>query len=105
MILRRIGPLSVAKVSGVLYAIMGLLFGAIVSLISLVAASVRPGSDAGPFAALFGVGAIIWLPLFYGCIGFVASLVMAALYNAVAGMVGGIKLEVQTLSDQDSALR
>ena len=36
MVIRRVGPLSVAKVAGVLYALMGLIIGGCISLFSLV---------------------------------------------------------------------
>jgi hypothetical protein len=35
MVIRRIEPMSAAKVGGVLYALLGLLFGVIFSLLSL----------------------------------------------------------------------
>jgi hypothetical protein len=95
MTLRRIGPWSCAKVSGVLYAAAGLLIGIFFSLISLVAGSLAAaaGDDSGLFGALFGVGAIILLPIFYGAIGFVGGAIGAWLYNVVAGWVGGIEVE------------
>ena len=96
MVIRRVGPLSFAKVSGVLYALMGLLLGGIFSLVSIVGGAFAPqGSEAGMAGMLFGVGAIVILPVFYGVLGFVMSLIGAALYNVIAGWVGGIELEVQ----------
>jgi hypothetical protein len=44
---------------------------------------------------LFGVGAIIILPIFYGALTFVFALIGAALYNAVAGWVGGVEMDLQ----------
>ena len=35
MIIRRIGPMSIARLSGMLYAVMGLIFGGIISLVAL----------------------------------------------------------------------
>ena len=101
MILRRVGPLSVAKMSAALYAILGFVFGAFLSLISVVGGLVDSGQEGAPFARLFGIGAIIWLPLFYATIGFLGSLIMAALYNAIAGWVGGIRLELDAVPPQD----
>jgi hypothetical protein len=96
MIVRRVGPLSLAKVSGTLYALVGLLIGGIVSLISLVGGAVAQGDESnGMIGALFGVAAIILLPVGYGVLGFVTSLIGAAIYNAVAGMVGGVELDLQ----------
>ena len=43
---------------------------------------------------LFGAGAVVILPIVYGCIGFVGGLIMAPLYNLVAKVVGGIEVEL-----------
>lgn len=93
MVLRKVGPLSCAKISGVLYAALGLIFGFFFSVISLVAGSLG-GSDAGAFGALFGVGAIILAPIFYGVMGFVFGGISAWLYNIIAGFVGGIEVDL-----------
>ena len=96
MIVRRIGPLSLAKISGTLYALMGLLVGAIVSVISMVGGAMAPGDErSGMIGALFGAAAIIVLPVCYGVLGFVGSLIGAVIYNAIAGVVGGVEIDVQ----------
>ncbi len=95
MIVKRIGPLSFAKISGMLYGLMGLIFGAIISLFSVVGGAFAPAKDAGALGMLFGAAAIVILPIFYGILGFVMSLIGAALYNLVAGWVGGVELDVQ----------
>jgi hypothetical protein len=41
------------------------------------------------------VGAIIVLPIFYGVLGFIAFAIGAVLYNVLAGMVGGLRVEVE----------
>jgi hypothetical protein len=94
MVIKRFDPLSCAKIAGVLYAIFGLFFGAIVSLISVLGglASAKPPGFA--FGALFGVGAIILLPVIYGGMGFVFALLSALLYNGIAHLVGGIRMDV-----------
>ena len=94
MIVKRIGPLSVAKVSGALYALMGLVIGAVMSAISVVSGAMG-GSESGMMGLIFGAAAVILLPLLYGCIGFVMSLIGASLFNLAAGWVGGIELETQ----------
>jgi len=100
MIVKRVAPLSVAKVMGVLYAIGGLLVGALISVISIVGGAIGAGAGEGgnPFAMLFGAGAIIVLPIFYGVLGFIMTLIGAALYNFVASLVGGIEIEVEQVS-------
>ncbi|HSL84069.1 MAG TPA: hypothetical protein VLF66_14955, partial [Thermoanaerobaculia bacterium] len=46
------------------------------------------------FGLLFGVGAVVLLPIFYGLMGFLAGLLTAALYNLAARVVGGLELEL-----------
>ena len=95
MIVRRVGPLSFAKIMGLLYALMGLIFGACISLFSLVGSAFAPKDSFGGMSILFGTAAIIALPIFYGLLGFIASLIGAALYNLVASWVGGVELDIQ----------
>ena len=94
MTIKRIDPMSVAKISGVLYAVMGLIIGAFFALVSMMGAGfARTGLlGGGLFSMMFGVGAIILLPIFYGVIGFVGTLCMAAIYNGLAKVVGGVVL-------------
>jgi hypothetical protein len=96
MTINKLGVMSVGKVMGAVYGLMGLIFGAIVALVSLAGASIGTVEDASPmFGALFGVGAVIFLPLLYGCFGFIGGLLTAAIYNLVAGWCGGVEIETQ----------
>jgi len=94
MVIRRVGVLSFAKVTGLLYALLGFVIGACISLFSLVGSSFGPRGS-GAMGALFGAAAIIALPIFYGLLGFISSLIGAALYNLVAGWVGGVEFDTQ----------
>jgi len=97
MVITRVGPLSVAKIAGILYAILGLAIGALFSLIGLAGLAgglASENSETAVFSALFGVGAIIALPIFYGVIGFVMMLIMAALFNLGARLAGGVEVDV-----------
>jgi hypothetical protein len=93
MIIRRIEPMSAAKVGGALYAMLGLLVGCLFTLVSFTgfAASASMGS----MGALFGVGAIIILPIVYGIMGFIVMGISAFVYNIAAKMAGGIELQVE----------
>jgi hypothetical protein len=75
---------------------MGLLFGALVLLASLLGATWATLNVRGPAGARLGIGAgaIIVLPLLYGFLGFISGIITAALFNLVASMVGGIKIEL-----------
>ena len=93
----RIGVLSLAKMLAVVYAFLGLFFGGVISLFALMGAaagSAAGGDTGGVVAMLFGAGAVVILPIVYGCIGFVGGLIMAPLYNLVAKVVGGIEVEL-----------
>jgi len=94
MVIRHLGPLSLAKVGAVIYAIFGFLFGCLFALIAL-GGSAADASEMEGFGALFGGGAVVAFPIFYGCLGFVALLFTAWLYNLVAGVVGGVEVEIQ----------
>jgi hypothetical protein len=95
MIIRRVGPLSFAKLSGVLYAMIGLLVGGVFSMVAMAGGFASDDTAGRGIAAVMGVGAIIFFPILYGLMGFVATLVGAWLYNLVAGIVGGVELDVQ----------
>lgn len=93
MVIRRIGPLSAGKVAGVLYAGFGLIVGAIVSLVAMAGGFASEETGGAAFGAVFGVGAIILLPILYGCMGFLAALLGAWLYNLAASLAGGVEIE------------
>jgi hypothetical protein len=44
---------------------------------------------------MFGVGAIIILPILYGIFGALGGALTAVMYNVVAGMVGGLVVETE----------
>ena len=88
MVLHRIGPLSAAKVVAVLYAIFGLVMGALFSIAALFRAD-------GGYAPLWGVAAVVIFPVLYGVLGFLVTLIATWLYNVVAGALGGIELDLR----------
>jgi len=94
----RFDPVRTANIVAALYAVIvlvvGLLFAVPFALVALVAAQ-----DAGPDVVAGGVvGGILVLLIavvFYGGIGWVMTALVCALYNALAGRIGGIRVEVQ----------
>ena len=96
MVIKRVGALSLAKIAAVLYAGIGLLIGLVVALASLVWGSSFSGSGMPSFlGSVVGVGAIIILPICYGIIGFVGTLIAATIFNVAARITGGVEIEVQ----------
>ncbi len=88
MVIKRVEPVSAAKIAAVIYALMGLLlalvFWAIGSMAGGMMSSPLPLGGAG-------IAAVIILPIVYACVGFIATLIGAMIYNLAAGWVGGVE--------------
>ncbi|MCB1008384.1 MAG: hypothetical protein KDB94_05745 [Acidobacteria bacterium] len=99
MIVKRIEPMSLAKVMAMIYGGLGLIFGALFSLFAMVGSGLAAAAaEGGPvpsyFGVVFGLGAVIVLPLLYGFFGFLGGLIVSGLYNATSKFTGGVQLEV-----------
>jgi hypothetical protein len=96
MVLKSVGVLSAAKVFGALMALLGLIIGGIMALISAAGVAVNAQQDGPQLPAMFvGIGAVIFVPVFYGVVGFIMGAIYAALYNFIAGLAGGLELEFE----------
>jgi hypothetical protein len=95
MVLRNLGILSCGKMLGAVGAGIGLTLGGFVSLMSIVAAVLQNfKSTAGFQDALIVWGAFLFLPVFYGVIGFAMGIVGAFAYNLASSRLGGIELDL-----------
>jgi hypothetical protein len=92
-IIKSVGVLSVAKIMGMIYGCMGLIFAPMFLLIGLMGSAL--GQRNSPLAGIFGVGFAVLMPVFYGVLGFIAGLIGALLYNLFARWVGGFELEME----------
>lgn len=81
-VIKVIGVLSVAKIVGVIAALVGLVFGIPFAVVAYFT---------GPAWQLVTAVA---LPLLYGAVGFVGGALYAWLYNVVSGWVGGIEVDL-----------
>ena len=95
--IHRIGVLSLAEGLTALYALIGLIIGALMAFFSLIGAGLgqAAGAEGAWFGALFGVGALIIMPILYGVMGFLGGALTSSFYNICSGMVGGIEIEVR----------
>lgn len=82
---RRFGIVQTAKVAGALYTLLGVVLIPVV----LVVAMFSPKEHA------YGTGVAIALPILYGVSGFIFTAIGCAIYNFVAGFVGGIEVELE----------
>ena len=73
------------------------ILGAIVALLALLGIGLAAAGGDGDAVVgmIFGVGAIIFLPIFYGVLGFIGGAIMAIVYNVVAGFAGGLELALE----------
>jgi hypothetical protein len=97
MKIRSVGVLSVGKIFGAIYALLGLLIGLVFAAIAAMGGAIanKQGLPAGLPPAFFGVAAIFFVPIIYGIAGFIGGLIMAGLYNLAAGFVGGIEIDFE----------
>jgi hypothetical protein len=97
MVLKRLGVISVAKFAGLFYAGMGLLAGLFIAAVSSLAgmAGASMHDVPGWLGPIFGMGAIVLLPMLYGVLGFLFGAIVAGLYNTFSGLIGGIEVELE----------
>jgi hypothetical protein len=104
MMIRRVGLLSLVKALGILYALLVLIVRPLVAMVSLLGAA-GGAANSQPFDAfarlLFDVGSVIFLPIFYGLLGF--GLIGALLYNGIARLIRGIEIELEKTSTRTPA--
>jgi transmembrane protein DUF3566 len=104
MTIRRFSVFSVAKIQGLLAFVIGLIIGVIYGLIFIVfgaaIAAAMPHNDA---QALSGIGSVVGglvimivIPVLYGILGFVGGAIAALVYNLAAGVVGGVRFELES---------
>ena len=97
--IQRIGVMSLAKIWGLLFLLVGLLFGVLYGLvmcgIGIVAAV--SGEKEALILVVAGVAFMVLFPLMYGGMGFVMGALMAWLYNLVARRFGGLEIDIQTV--------
>lgn len=103
MTIRRFGVISVAKMYGFIMFIFGLIFGVLYGLILILfgAAMTAASSEGlntaagGVSSVVMGLGIMIGMPVIYGFLGFIMGAIGALIYNTLAGIVGGVKFELE----------
>jgi len=110
MTIRRFGVISVAKIYGLLTFVIGLIIGVIYGLVLILfgaaMSAIAPGREAtagGISTVVIGIIMMIAFPIFYGLLGFISGAIGALIYNAVAGIIGGIKLELEGVQQEYAA--
>ncbi len=95
--IRAIPAVPFAVMMGAVAAVIGLIVGIIFAIGSTAILSLVnvPGSeiDLTGFGLLFGLGAIIIMPIAGFIGGLIEGLIIAVIYNFLAPRIGGIKLQ------------
>lgn len=101
--IRKLGVLSVAK----LYAIMALIMSLLISIpygliimvfgVAMLGSGEKAGVAAGGSGIVIGLLVMIGLPIFYSICAFIGGAIGAFIYNLLAGLVGGIEIEVENI--------
>lgn len=97
MLLKRVGPASLAKFMGVFYGLTGLIIGAFITLGMVVGIGSRISDPETPaiLTPLFGVAAVVALPIFYGVLGLVFGFVAGWIFNFTMKLTGGLEIVLE----------
>jgi len=99
--IKSVGVMSVAKVMGLIYGAMGLLFIPFLLLFGILASvGAKQAQQTGaniPVAIGPAIAVVLAIaaPIFYGLMGFITGAISALIYNLIAGWVGGIEMELE----------
>ena len=95
--LRRVDPISLAKVMSIGLALFGFIVGAFFALFAVAGAGIGAAlseSTEPLFGVLFGVGAVVILPVVYAILGFFTGLLYALVFNAAMRWTGGLQIDL-----------
>ena len=84
----RFSPLQAAKMLGILYGVLGLVFMPLFLLGGLF------GGEEAVFGAMFG----LFIPVCYALIGVVSGAVGSVVYNLIAGWIGGLEFDLTPIA-------
>ena len=103
MTVRRVGVFSLAKIQALLMFVIGLFIGVIYGLIFILLGATMSSLSrredqlmGGVSSVAVGIAMMIGIPIFYGVLGFIGGLITGVVYNLAAGVVGGLKLELES---------
>jgi hypothetical protein len=92
-VLKSVGVMSVARIMGLIYGCMGLLFAPLFLVFGILGSVA--GQNKNPMAGVFGIVFAIAMPFLYGLAGFVMGALGGLLYNWLSKWVGGVELELE----------
>lgn len=98
--IKQVGVLSLAKIVGLIYGVIGLVVWLIMGCFLLFGIIAQPTNS--PAEMMIIIPFFCFLPVLYAVIGFIAGGVIGLVYNAVAGRIGGIEVELSPTTVTDT---
>lgn len=92
--INKVGVFSFGKILAAINGIFGLVVGAFMSLMAL-RVGLMMGAAGFNSGLLSGLGAIIMIPIFYAMIGYVSGVIIAAIFNGITGIFGGLEVDIE----------
>jgi hypothetical protein len=94
--IKKINVLSVSKILGLSFAIMGFIIGIAVGFVMFVIGSAFDAFNGFTTLIAPGLGIVgfIIIPMIYGLVGFIIGGLSTLIYNILASWIGGIEIEV-----------
>lgn len=90
VLIRRVGVASLGVFMGAAGAAAGLLAAGFLMFITLAGIAAEEGLNIGPAESIL----FLVLPVVYGIMGFVAGVIYALIFNAIASLTGGLEIEL-----------
>ena len=101
--IKRVGVLSLAKIIGLIYTVIGLMIWLFMGCFMLIGVMAQPTET--PAEAMVMLCFVCFIPFFYGAMGFIGGAIIAALYNLVAGKIGGIEVELAPAGEPEIVMK
>jgi hypothetical protein len=92
--IKRVAPLHAATISAAFYALIGLVAIPYYLFITYWAHR-HPGHAGAPPPKLVAGAVVLLFPVLYAAVGWLFGFVAAVIYNLIARMVGGLKIEIE----------
>jgi hypothetical protein len=99
---KSVGVLSCAKVAGAIQAAIGIIFMPFFLLAAAIGAFANTETER--ISSLVFLVFAVFLPVFYGVLGFLMGALAAWVYNLISKWTGGITLELQPTTIAGAAM-
>ena len=98
-VISRFDVLSVMKLAGVIYGVIGLVLGIFFAIFAALGFFAAQGQANDPFSGaagvVFAVAFAVIFPVLYAILGAVGAAIMVAIYNVTSKRIGGIRVDVE----------